>query len=390
MNRRALLTKCGITATTLLAGCLTSTNGESEQMSAGHPEEIEDLLEWDVFDGSVSADTIEGRQAARLEITDEEARVRISNEFDKPIDLRGLTPRAAFRADSNAYPWIQIFDTDGDRIDFRTAVRGSLDFQMFDFGIDNIEGNPDVSSVAEIRITNHVGEGRNQTIWCENFGFSERSKPGTVLILFDDANVTDYTRALPLLEEHDLVAGTFINPGWIDNEDYEERLSLDQVHELQNAGWDVCSHSYDHPHMAELDRNEQETQIRSSKEWLIEHGFERGAEYFAYPHHSYTQTTLNLVDQYHELGFAGGYPALSNIQNNLLIHRIGGDPSADTARHKIDLTAEFGGVTPIFYHRLDDDFYPEFEETIEYLHEQESDGAIDVLSVREFDENGIV
>lgn len=290
-----------------------------------------------------------------------------------------MHPQLALRSENNIYPWVQLFDADGDKIYFRTPVRGGLRLQQFDFGIVRVDGDPDLSNIVEIRVTENVGDDRSETIWCDDLRFVERPDPAKVLIQFDDGSVTDYTRAFPVLEEYGYDAATFVNPGTIGD---GSKLSMEQLSELQSSGWDVCSHSFDHPSLIELDETDQREQIRDSKQWLLDHGFERGAEYFAYPYHDYDQTTLDLVSEYHTLGFAGGYPAFAPGGNDLLLQR-NSDEDASTARELIDIAVDWRGITQLYYHHISDDFREEFEETISYLHDLESAGVLEVVTPSE-------
>jgi hypothetical protein len=316
-----------------------------------------------------------------LELT-EEKRVAIAQEFNPPIDMTEVGVKLALRSDADVSPLVQVFDGDGDRIDFKTIVRGRLPFQWFNFGITTIDGEPDLSAIEELRIAASVGEDQRARVWCDELHFVPRPKPGKILIHFDDTNVTDYSRAFPVFEEYGFVGATFANSEFVGD---EGKLTLEQLSELQNAGWDICNHTTEHQDLPKTPESEREAAIRDGKQWLVDHGFEPGAEYFAYPKSAYDEDVLSVVDQYQRLAFVGGLPCNGRISNKLLIHRAAGEPTAAEAEYLIDLTAKYGGITGLLYHNITDEFEPGFEQTMSYLHEQASNGAVDVVPVREFD-----
>lgn len=420
LHRRKMLGALAGAGTAAVAGCTTGGNSDSQpdrdqdsqeeestdtpsresvttetpetsepivgSASPGKVSDFEDLSQWSEVWGSFRADSnhyFSGSQSALLEIHENHDRAAIGLEFEEPIDMTGLGVKVALRADRNVYPWVQIFDVNRNRIDFRTALRGGLAFQWFNFGIQNVEGDPDLSAIDEIRIAEHIGEENTARIWCDELHFVDRPTPGKVLLTFDDTNATDYTTALPMLKDHGFVGSTFVNSGLVGQED--NKLTVEHLSELYDSGWDICNHTTQHQNLPKLSRGKMEAAIREGKQWLVDHGFDRGAEYFAYPKSSYDQSVLDLVEQYHTLGFVGGYPAIGEISNELLIHRPSGDVSAEAARHRIDLTAEYGGITTLLYHHLTDKRESALTETVEYLAEQESAGAVEVIPARALD-----
>jgi len=397
MRRRTVLCSIGATG---LAGCTgaywneSSRSGEplgsaderadeSSDSVDGVLDDFEDTSRWTTIGGTLSADEetyLTGSQAARLEAGVSDERAGIVRQFDQPIDLSDRTLSLALRADELVYPWIQLVDDDGNRMDLRTSVRGDFPFKQYDFGVESVTGPVDLTTVTELRIIEYVGESE-RTVWCDSLRFVDRLDTGTVMIQFDDGNVTDYTQALPILERYGYQAVTFVNPGTIGS---DAHLTLEQLSALHDAGWTVGSHSYDHVSLPAQDVSTQEDQIRESKKWLIDHGFEDGAEYFAYPYTDYDETTCSLVDEYYTLGFAGGFPAGGYVMNPLELHRLG-DLNAADARDAIDAAVQWNGITQLFFHWLGGDTLDEFEQTIEYIHDQEQAGELNVISPADLD-----
>jgi peptidoglycan/xylan/chitin deacetylase (PgdA/CDA1 family) len=79
-----------------------------------------------------------------------------------------------------------------------------------------------------------------------------------ILLTFDDASAGQYTRALPVLREHDFVATFFVmtvvlgKPGW---------LTRGQVRKLEEAGMTIGAHTYDHKAVPEYGGDDWATQL---------------------------------------------------------------------------------------------------------------------------------
>ncbi len=351
-------------------------------------EDFEDLSPWTCDGGTLTADDATyygGSQAARIDIRPGDRRGSIRRTFAEPVDLTGNGLSLALRATEAVYPRIQLFDTDGERLDLRAPVRAGLPLQSYPFGIDH-DGGCDRSAVSELRIFTYTGGGESLSLWCDHLARTPRPDTPVVLLQFDDGSATDYARAAPILESHGYPATTFVNPDAVGGSD---ALDLDQLGELRADGWTVGSHAYSHDSLSSLDPAAQEASIRESKEWLVDHGFEAGAEYFAYPFSDYDATTLELVDEYHRLAFAAGWPATGRVPNRLLAPRRG-DPDPAEARRLLDLTVRHDGVLTLLFHsmgdRADANYHvDDFEAIVDCVHEKERNGDLEVLSVAEFE-----
>lgn len=409
MNRRTLLaTSAGIA----IAGCLSSrqrpsdssgdddtddagtdpTNGTGDDTGDGTGSEsggeygtiddFESLDEWSIRGGSLSPDeerVYVGSQSARVEAPLEEESTVIERHFDEPLDVTNAAPGVAVTADDIVVPWVRLIDADGNRVDYRRGIKGGQPFMRYNVGIDNVHGSFDPTNVTLVQLQLWTGD-QERTAWFDDLFLVPRPETGKVMIQFDDAHETDYTEALPLLEAHDIPAVTFVNPNYIDRGEVagDSRLSVEQTHELHEAGWTIANHTYSHPRLPELDPEEQEAEIRDGKQWLLDHGFETGARYFAYPFGEHDETTLELVDEYHEIGWAGGRPAQGYVANPLLASRIG-EPSADRAKEALQWTAEFNGITGLFYHRLEGEMLADFAEMVEMVAALAEAGHIEVI-----------
>lgn len=404
MNRRAYLAMTASAATSLcLAGCagsepLDSSDTDSNDdggttdpggvtpasgvVEPGSEDDFENLSAWSEDTGSLSADSdrsLVGTQSAYLEVGSSATTGRISKTFDEPVDVSNVVPGVAITAESVVSPWIRLLDESGNRIDYRRTVTGGLPFMRYNFGINELDDSFDETAVTEIHLQLWTAEGTERGIWFDDFHFVPRPETGKVMIQFDDTHVTDHSEAMPLLSEYGYGAVTFVNPNYVGKEvDSYERLSEEQLADLQAAGWCLSNHTETHANMPTLDRDEQERELRNGKAWLEERGYEEGARYFAYPFGNFDATTVELVEKYHEIGYAGGYPVQGYTSNTALASRIS-EPDREQAEVAFERTARMPGITSVFYHQLEGEYRTDFEDMLEILHEYESAGEIDVI-----------
>lgn len=362
---------------------------EESQPAITTLDEFSDLVHWNTIEATLSAtpEHRTGSQAAHIEIEPADVRGAIQREFTNPIDLSKNQLGIVLRSDTEIIILLQAFDASGSHVDFRTLVRADMLYQPYDFGIESDDPSFDQDEVVKLRIAVWTGGGDTVNILCDELYLTSRPEAPLVMIHFDDANETDYTEALPVLERYGYRAATFINTNHIGQ---EGRLSADQVSELYDAGWDICSHCADHANLIELPEGQQEQQIREAKEWLLDHGFDRGSEYFAYPYSNYNASALSLVEEYHTLGFVAGSPACGWPRNSLLIPRGGGgDPEVGDAQDAIDQTVRWQGITSVLFHSLDSgsDRRDRFEEIIKYIHEYDSNENLRVVTPRTIEQN---
>ena len=365
MQRRTLLAGAALVA---VAGCLENDNGTTDDDDgssgedlpelAGTFDDFEDLSRWQILEGEVSADTDRsavGTQSAVTTLSGTGEALSLSLSPDDPIDVTSVVPGLAVEGSRTTIPWIRLVDDSGSVATYRRAIAGGIPIQRVNFGVDTTEEAFDETTVSEIRVQ-ILGGDTPLTAWMDDLHFVPRPATGKVMIQFDDCHETDYTKALPRLEDHDIPAATFVNPEYIERGTVagDSRLSVEQCEALDAAGWTVANHTWSHERLPDLDRSGQREEILEGKHWLEDHGFEEGARYFAYPFGDHDATSVELVADHQDLSFHGGYPASGHTANTELAPRIG-EPSSEEITDILDTTAEHGGITSIFYHRLEDE-----------------------------------
>lgn len=106
-------------------------------------------------------------------MTKTDTRGALQFEFSEPIDLHYFRPQLAISTDQRILPWIRAYDTDGARIDYRCTAQPELNFQYFDFGIDNFEGRPNMSQITKVQIIVFVGSDSSREFVVDDLRFVE-------------------------------------------------------------------------------------------------------------------------------------------------------------------------------------------------------------------------
>ncbi len=134
-----------------------------------------------------------------------------------------------------------------------------------------------------------------------------------LLITFDDASQSVYTMAFPILKRLGyvasifLVANTFGCPAFWDGETDQSPhrlMTLDQVKNLLQEGWDVGGHTLTHPRLTSCSEDVAFHEIKESKQKL-EKIFRKEISWFAYPYGDFNSQLKELaVRAEYKLAFA--------------------------------------------------------------------------------------
>jgi hypothetical protein len=101
-----------------------------------------------------------------------------------------------------------------------------------------------------------------------------------LIIWFDDGLIEHYTIAFPLMQNAGLKGSEAVITGHVGDvwNDIGYRLkpcmTLEQLTELHNAGWDLFSHSVTHPYFSQITADQAFTELTDSQTWIKSQGFE--------------------------------------------------------------------------------------------------------------------
>lgn len=124
------------------------------------------------------------------------------------------------------------------------------------------------------------------------------------VLTFDDALLNTYEVAFPILEKYGVKATLFV-PTCIINTNIRVRsdkaphMSLDQMSELSDAGWEVGSHSHSHPRFDLISYDAAVRELYISKTLLEAQGFDVQSFAFPYGHGYYLQDQVYLALEFY-------------------------------------------------------------------------------------------
>jgi peptidoglycan/xylan/chitin deacetylase (PgdA/CDA1 family) len=135
-----------------------------------------------------------------------------------------------------------------------------------------------------------------------------------VAITFDDAFVSIFENAIPVLKKHGFSAGIFVptgnlglSPGWVIEDNCSDKnetvMNIEQIAELGNDGFEVFSHTISHPLLTQIDEDGLRYELLESKKQLEKIiGCEITA--ISYPHGAHdTMVCMAAKNAGYRLGF---------------------------------------------------------------------------------------
>ncbi|MEM4781250.1 MAG: polysaccharide deacetylase family protein [Halalkalicoccus sp.] len=415
MSKRAFLATAGVTLT---AGCLgtaeTEPDGsanatadpddpEPESESEREPESEEPTLfldgdprtelwdrgeswqdcesfeRWEVLAGSLepSGNAYRGTQSARLRSAgDGEVRVRIPLSG---FDLTETTFSLAMYVASPGDHYSPSFDVNapdcGRELHFRT--RHKIDepgWIRYDLGINHTSS---LESTEEAYMT-IAWAGSDVDLLLDDLRAVPVEGDPTLFVQFDDSLRTTYDAAFPVMQEYGIPATVFTITG---REGASRHLTLSEMEEMHEAGWEFASHTHTHRRTGELPLDEQREEFERSKQWLLDHGFGEAASMIAYPFGSFTTETMEIAADYYDFATHGQRGAMNrNVSSPLSVNRHpGDDPGRAMALIDVLLDERLPTDTLVlYYHDVieNHDIWidPEsFEETMAYIDERNVD-----------------
>ncbi|WP_248905520.1 polysaccharide deacetylase family protein [Halocatena marina] len=315
-------------------------------------DNFEDVSHWS---GDIRQDTdrsFSGSQSLQLHSTSGEA-TAIADYSDDPLDLREADLSFACYQDlPDGQPsmFVDLFAPDADnRLQFKWVYHGykDLGWQRVDIAPFETVGNPDLSAVEKVRITLNASKIR---VWIDDFRAHPAPDAGKIILRFDDAHEHHYTDYFPLLSEYGYPG---IEAVVLNSVGQRDRLSVAQMQEMQSDGWEMLSHTVGHDDVTKLSEVELRKNQETMKEWLTENGFERSSAYFVYPFNHYDGKSLSVLNDYVDLGFAGGGLGNVAVTNPLTIASVDAEESTARPLEAIDRAAKHRQLLVLMFHTID-------------------------------------
>ena len=192
--------------------------------------------------------------------------------------------------------WIHKNNTSPSAINFRNNQWNPLTISLTQTDHNAVN----ISSIDSVSISLADKSTGSVSVWFDELSLGKNYDKGILTFTFDDAPDTQYTNALPILAKYDFSATSYVPTNWIDKSD---RLSTNELKELQDVyGWDVSAHTLNHIDLSNpLYEDQFEKELYQSKQFLLDNGFKKGADHFAYPFGTFDNNfSMQLVKKYYK------------------------------------------------------------------------------------------
>ena len=340
LSRRHALAALGVT-TSAIAGCLdvfsgdeTDVLGGDEDSTAGgsgeegsnadgpngtdstwpaidHGEllsDFEDLDRWSAQVGRiepVSEEARTGTQAALVE--SDERTAGMSLRFPDGLDLEGWDTSIAVKPEAATQIVVEfIAPTRDERLTTVRAIPdGYDDWFRLDCGYEHKPaGEPDLTNVTRLNVVAVGPEDGPTRMLVDDLRRTEAAENGKAILAFYDGHRSHFDVAAPMLEERGWAGTVPVDPRRVGG---GNRMDFDELHELRDRGWDVCSYPRGDRDLTEQSADRQRRVVEGLRDSLADHGFPDGSRHFFAPAwRRLTPTTLELVRDSHESGFLFG------------------------------------------------------------------------------------
>lgn len=160
-----------------------------------------------------------------------------------------------------------------------------------------------------------------------NFYFSSSDKSNLIICTFDDGYTGVIEHGLPILKEFGFTATVFVCSDYVGKtndwnlKDKKNRIhmNVNDLHILQNEGWEVGSHGLSHCSILRLSDEELQNELNLSKQTLeLEFG---EIHSYAYPYGDYNEYCKSQTASFYKTAFALTHGGTLNGVDNYQIRR---------------------------------------------------------------------
>ncbi|MGK9367899.1 polysaccharide deacetylase family protein [Melioribacter sp. Ez-97] len=220
---------------------------------------------------------------------------------------------------------------------------------------------------------------------CDNIEAVDKEKEKinnpVIVLTFDDASITHYTYAAPLLSKYGFGATFFICEFPLEvPADSSKYMSWDQITELNQMGFEIGNHTRTHKHVNQMSKQEMYEQLGYIEAKCKEYGIQKPIS-FAYPGYDTSNIALEVLN---EMGYkyarVGGNRKYNPLNDNpLLIPSFSTTGINNEAQHRVMnilKSAKAGDIIVFTVHGIPDYAHPWvttspelFKSYVEYMHD---------------------
>jgi len=236
-------------------------------------------------------------------------------------------------------------------------IVGEWVLHSFSFADATASGTPDITNVTRIDLYAYSNSGETSITHIDKAFITKTTETpsGVVSFVFDDALRTVYTAGFEIFEKHGYSGSIAVIPKRIDD-GLSDYMTLEMLHEMQFAGWDMLNHGYNHLYMDGYSLSECEDDIGIGKQWLINNNLGHAADHYVYPNTIIDENGLNAIKKYELTGRVGDSVANTlPVMDKFTLHtvHISNHPIADIET-MIDNTMTNKSWLIIYGHDIDE------------------------------------
>ncbi len=173
-------------------------------------------------------------------------------------------------------------------------------------------GTPEWESITRIKI-NILSDGEaDSSVWISGFYMDVLGR-AKIMMGFDDGIATQYD-AFEYMESLGLKGVLYITGHLIGRG--SNYLTMDQLKEVYDAGWDIANHSFRHKNLTSIPVSEARELVEKQEAWLLDNGFTRSLGHLAYPGGYYSIEVLDMLESL-------GMKTARRVHDPKLIHHTG-------------------------------------------------------------------
>ncbi len=324
-SRRRALATLGVASTTV-AGCLgVLPDGSSKSKANGSDgggnhrtwpaieageviSDFEELDQWTEHTGRIEPAPDEvraGSQAAVIESDEGTAGAGIS--FSDGLDLEAWDVSMAVKPESASRIIVEFIAPSRDErlTTVRSVPDGHDGWFRLDCGYEHKPADePDPSNVTQLNVVAAGPEDGSTRLLVDDLRRTEAVDNGKAILAFYDGHRSHFDVAAKLLDERGWSGAVPVDPRRVGSGD---RMDFDELQQLRDREWDVCSYPRADADLTEQPEDRQRTVVENTRESLTDRGFSDGSRHFFAPEwRQMSPTTLSIVRDYHESGFLFG------------------------------------------------------------------------------------
>lgn len=289
------------------------TAGREAVASSGTPRpDLATTTAWDVVSGELTAEPRpRGGAGPGVRLS---TGGRISHSFDSPFDFERFDLSLWVRFPTEAASPIEIRllapDEENQFITYKYPLNDLPDTRFgVDIGPTRERGSPDPADVRRMDIATVPGK---SPVVLDGFETKPKAATGRVMLIFDD-NRASIATAYREMSARNVAGAVAVIPDLVGEGGH---LDAEQLATYDADGWDLVAHpQLDNP-LPDYPVERQREEIVRTKQWLVERGYDDGANHFVAPFGRVEPETLDIVSEYHHTNY---------LTNNLL----SGTPPAD-------------------------------------------------------------